>query len=220
MYFGQAEQDKFVLNVLKNKNNGTFVEIGSNNPVLINNTYLLEKSFGWKGIMIEYDSKYLDMYKQHRPGSIWVIDDARKINYLKLFETAKMPKTIDYLQIDLEANNGSTLETLKNLDNNVLNQYKFATVTFEHDVYCCNKNVNQHYGNTREESREIFNKHGYLRVFGDVHNLEPQYVYEDWYVYPELVDMDYVNLLIEKNKTKYMFNNITQKSINWKEIEY
>ena len=170
--------------------------------------------------MIEYDSKFLDMYKKHRPGSIWVIDDARNIDYLKLFETANMPKIIDYLQIDLEANNGSTIETLKNLDNNVLNQYKFATVTFEHDVYCCNKSVNKYYGNTREQSRGIFDKHGYLRVFSDIHNLEPQYVYEDWYVHPELVDMDYVNLLIEKNKTKYVFNNITQQSINWKEIEY
>ena len=40
---------------------------------------------------------------------------------------------LDYLQIDLEANNGSTLNTLKNLDDEVMNKYKFSTITFEHD---------------------------------------------------------------------------------------
>ena len=41
MYLGQAEQDKFVLNVLNNKKNGYFLEIGSNHPININNSYLL-----------------------------------------------------------------------------------------------------------------------------------------------------------------------------------
>jgi hypothetical protein len=30
---GQANQDKFVLNVLKEKRNGYFLEIGSNHPI-------------------------------------------------------------------------------------------------------------------------------------------------------------------------------------------
>jgi hypothetical protein len=41
MYYGQIQQDKFVLNVLKNKKNGFFVEIGSYDPILINNSYIL-----------------------------------------------------------------------------------------------------------------------------------------------------------------------------------
>ena len=44
MYLGQAQQDKFVLNVLNEKKNGYFLEIGSNHPININNTYLLEKN--------------------------------------------------------------------------------------------------------------------------------------------------------------------------------
>ena len=39
MYFSQACQDKFILNVLKEKKNGFFLEIGSNHPININNTY-------------------------------------------------------------------------------------------------------------------------------------------------------------------------------------
>ena len=34
------------------------------------------------------------------------------------------------------------------------------------------------------------------------------------------VDIEYVNLIKEKNKNKYEFNSITGKSINWEYIEY
>ena len=57
-------------------------------------------------------------------------------------------------------------------------------------------------------------------VFEDIHNLLPQYVYEDWYVHPDLVDMEYVNQLKFNNNKNYVYNSITQKSINWKDIEY
>ena len=55
--YSQAQQDVFILNILKGKQNGYFVELGSNDPIVINNTFLLETHFNWKGIMIEYDDK-------------------------------------------------------------------------------------------------------------------------------------------------------------------
>ena len=146
-YNAQAEQDKFVLHVLQHKQNGYFLEIGSNHPITINNTYLLEKKYNWKGIMVEYDSSFLPLYKEHRNNSIHVINDATMIDYKTLFYSNNMPLTIDYLQIDLEVNNGSTLKTLEKLNNEVFDTYKFATVTFEHDIYHTNFN------NTREKSR-------------------------------------------------------------------
>ena len=86
---GQSEQDKFVINVLKEKKDGFFVEIGSNNPRDINNSYLLETQYDWKGIMVEYNEKWLDSYKEHRPNSIHIINDATKIDYLDLFSNLK-----------------------------------------------------------------------------------------------------------------------------------
>jgi hypothetical protein len=44
--------------------------------------------------------------------------------------------------------------------------------------------------------------------------------YEDWYVHPDLVDMNYVNFLIENNKKHYVNNDITGKTINWEDIQY
>jgi hypothetical protein len=212
MYAGQANQDKFVLNVLKQKRNGYFLEIGSNHPVEINNTYLLEKKYDWKGIMVEYESSYLPLYQEHRPNSIHIINDARMVDYKSVFESNNMPVSFDYLQIDLEADNGSTLDTLKKLDNEIFDTYKFATVTFEHDIYRTN------FDNIRLKSRYIFEKRDYVCVFEDINNGGNPY--EDWYVHPDLVDMDYVNNLIEKNSINYLDNPITGKSINWQDIQY
>jgi len=212
MYNGQSLQDKFVLNVLKNKKDGFFLEIGSNHPIIINNTFLLENNFDWKGIMVEYEQSYLGLYKQYRPNSIHVIKDATQIDYKHLFETNNVPSCIDYLQIDLEANNGSTIQTLQKLDAEIFSTYKFATVTFEHDVYHTN------YANTRLTSREIFQRNGYMCVFEDISNEGSPY--EDWYVHPDLVDMNYVNILKEKNMCYYVNNSITGKSLNYMDIVY
>lgn len=91
MYKGQSEQDKFVVNILKNKQNGFFIEIGSNDPININNTYILENRYNWKGIMIEYSDEWLNDYKKHRPNSIHII----KINYKELFISNNVPPFIE-----------------------------------------------------------------------------------------------------------------------------
>lgn len=51
--FSQLQQDRWVLSELANKNNGFFVEIGAFDGKKLSNTYLLEKEFGWTGILVE-----------------------------------------------------------------------------------------------------------------------------------------------------------------------
>jgi hypothetical protein len=182
---GQAAQDLFVLSVLNEKRNGTFVEIGAHHPIWISNTVKLEKIYKWTGLMVEYDPSYLPLYKKERPNSTHLIQDATTVDFKSVLSQMKMPKNIDYLQIDLEVTNNSTFKTLANLEKQVMNDYKFAVVTFEHDFYCSNR------FETRKKSRELFDRNGYFRVFSDVSN--EGNVYEDWYVYPELVNMDYIN---------------------------
>jgi hypothetical protein len=215
MYFSQACQDKFVLRVLNEKRNGFFLEIGSNHPITINNTYTLEKNFGWKGIMVEYNPSFLSLYKEHRPNSVHIINDATKVDYKQVFERHHLPASMDYLQIDLEVNNRSTLDTLEILDRDIFDKHKFATVTFEHDIYTGN-----HF-NTREKSRQIFKKRGYICVFQDIHyQNQPSIVFEDWYVHPDLVNMEYVTTLMQNNVTNYISNSITEKSISCEIIKY
>lgn len=49
----QLRQDLFVLSELGYKNNGFFVEFGATNGIDLSNTYLLEKKYGWTGILAE-----------------------------------------------------------------------------------------------------------------------------------------------------------------------
>jgi hypothetical protein len=202
----QACQDLFVLSVLNNKKNGYFLEIGSNEPVSINNTYLLETQYDWKGVMVEYNSMYKPLYVEKRPKSIHVIQDATTVDYLE--HLAPFPKDMDYLQIDLEVDNRSTLSTLELLEKTVFDTYRFATVTFEHDIY------RGDYFNTRERSREIFQKRGYVLMFPDVKLSSCSF--EDWYVHPELVDMERLLPLrqTEPMESSYIINHLTNNNIS------
>jgi len=168
--------------------------------------------------MVEINSHFLSSYKELRPNSVHIINDATQVDYKKVFEENNAPLSFDYLQIDLEVNNGSTLMTLQKLDNEIFDTYKFATVTFEHDIYHTN------FANTRLESRNIFKKRGYICVFEDINNQafdsEVIHPYEDWYVHPDLVDMNNVNNLIENNRTNYVNHPITEKSLLWEDIQY
>lgn len=49
----QLRQDLVVLSELEFKRNGYFIEFGAANGVELSNTYLLEKDFGWCGILAE-----------------------------------------------------------------------------------------------------------------------------------------------------------------------
>ena len=214
MFNGQAEQDKFVLMMLNKKTNGFFLEIGSSDPIYVNNTFVLENSYNWNGIMIEYENNWLNEYKIHRPKSIHVIDNAQYIDYNLLFKSNNVPNNIDYLQIDLDVDNSSTLNTLIKIDEQLLNEYKFATITFEHDIYSSD-NENDIWAITRKKSREIFLKRGYVLVFPDVQlPSDTSYkgkqcgAFEDWYVHPDLVDIELIN--------KYK----TDKSLFFKNIIY
>jgi len=214
-YNGQAEQDKFVCNVLKDKTNGFFIEVGSNHPIEINNTYVLESSLNWKGIMFEWQQRQFEkLYKLHRPSSEYVFGDAQQHNYGEIFKTYNVPQIIDYLQLDIDPPH-KTLNVLKSLDKQVMDDYKFSTITFEHD-YCHTKNLIP-----RNESREILKNRGYYLVFGDIANGAHFRPYEDWYVHPDLVDMEYVKVLQSKNNSQYGegFGEI-ESTLNWQDIIY
>jgi len=176
---GQIGQDIFIMTCLRNKTGGTFLEIGSHHPAIINNTYFLETKYKWRGVMVEYNEDFLDMYKFYRPNSVHVIMDATKVDYKKVLEENNFPLDMDFLQIDLEVSNKSTIETLEKLDREIMDTYTFATVCFEHDNYAGDTNDTN---DTRRRSRVIFDRRGYLRIFADVDDME------DWYIHPRLIN--------------------------------
>jgi hypothetical protein len=149
--------------------------------------------------MVEFDPKFAAGYRQHRPNSAYIIGDAQQVNYREFLDAHNFPEQVDYLQIDLDVNNRSTLNTLELLDRTVFDKYKFATVTFEHDIYTGN-----HF-NTRDLSRQIFAGRGYVLLFPDVSlfHLGRESVFEDWYVHPDLVDPAFVERLQQSQSMNY-----------------
>jgi hypothetical protein len=182
--YSRAGQDLMILKLLGTETRH-FLEIGSADAIINNNTYLLESNYGWSGIMVECDAKYEDGYKTHRTSN-YLIEDATNVDYRQLMDSMNFPETVGYLQIDLEVCNCSTLTVLENLDATVFDKYTFGFVSFRHDIYTGN-----HY-NTREISREIFKKRGYVCIAEDV-LYDSKDPFEDWYVHPSMVsDIPYM----------------------------
>ncbi len=55
--------------IFKDKDIGTYVDVGAQHPVSNNNTYLLFKR-GWNGINIDLDRKNIDLFNISRPNDI------------------------------------------------------------------------------------------------------------------------------------------------------
>ena len=198
--YSQSSQDIFVRFVTENKTDGCFLEIGSNHPQHINNSFILEKDLNWNGLMVEYEPHFETLYKAQRKSK-YVIADATTVNYYNLFQFYNFPTNMDYLQIDLEVTNRSTLQTLLNLDEMLFDEYKFKVVTFEHDIY------RGDYHNTRAESRRIFESRGYTLIFPDVSDSGNKF--EDWWINKDALGD---NLFDRINKFK------TSQSMDHKEI--
>ena len=161
------------------------------------------------------DNSYLPLYQEYRKNSIPIIANATKINYLEKFKELNVPKNIDYLSFDLDVDNNSTLETLELFDQQLFMNYKFAVITFEHDIYRKDLTsiLNFNCNNTRNKSREIFEKYGYIRVFSDISHCNN--AFEDWYIHPDLIDINYINELIKKNKKHYNNDKIEYNLIEF-----
>lgn len=106
----QLKQDVFVLDHLRLKENGYFVEFGATDGLLHSNTWLLENHFGWSGILAEpsryWHDKLLTNRKCHiDTACIWV-----ESNIEVLFNEVDA-NVVHY------ANELSTIDTFSNCDN-------------------------------------------------------------------------------------------------------
>ena len=155
----------FVVDTLKGKCDGTFLDIGCCDYKDISNTYYLETELNWKGIAIDIDCNHRQGWIDNRPNSIFVCTDATTLDYSELLLQNNMPKIIDYLSLDLEP----PVLTLKALEKLFETDYIFRVVTFETDYY--------RQQDTRDISRKLFESRGYKFMF-DKNQQDDFYVYE------------------------------------------
>ena len=189
--FSESYQDMFVLAMTDGKKSGTYLEIGSGKPVYGNNTKLLEETFGWTGIAIDTWQEWVSDYNDERLNKCFNLDGT-KIDWAKMLNHQKMPKDIDYLQLDAEPPE-VTLACLKNIP---FKTHRFAVITMEHDRYA------EVLPTILDESRKILSDAGYALV---VRNIAPDTWrnYEDWWVHPALVRPETLIRMIDlTEKTK------------------
>jgi len=82
----QINQDLFVLTALNFIKKGFFIEIGAADGLNLSNTYLLEKSFKWNGILCEPSTIYEKLIKKNRNSKIetkCIYNINTKINFLE-----------------------------------------------------------------------------------------------------------------------------------------
>ena len=182
MYKGNSQQEKFVVDLLKEKRNGYYVELGGYNSTMGSNTYHLESDYDWNGVSFEIVDERREEFLSNRKNPCF--GDALKFDYISYFEANHFPKQIDYLQVDIDAGYdlsmrpiGNAYTTLHGLITVPLTQYRFSVITFEHDanMYFRNRGM-------REAQREILDSLGYTLVVRDIH--------EDWWVDPLEVNLE------------------------------
>lgn len=188
--YSAALQDMFVLTMLNGKKNGCFIEIGAEDAVNENNTYLLESQFNWKGVSIDIKESSRDSFVFHKRSACFVWSDALAIDYKKMFLDFGLNKQIDYLSLDIDPAS-QTLDCLKKLP---LDDYRFSVITYETDFY------NKSYGEenaerVKKESREILCSYGYELIIGNV------FQFEDWYVDPYVIDKELIRVM--KRSSEY-----------------
>lgn len=181
-FYSQAGQDLFVLQCLDGKRDGTYLELGCNDPVRENNTILLEQSFNWSGLSIDIDPNYIDMWSVRKNPAI--CRDAQALDYSEIL-THYDSVHIDYLSLDLDY--PATLHCLESIP---LDEIAFSVITYEHEVYSAGTSH-------RHQSRKILESFGYKIICSDVSNLGN--AYEDWYYNPIYIDFDRIKNLESVN---------------------
>lgn len=175
----RENQDLVLTAIYGGKRNGTYLELGGADPQVDNNTYLLEKQFGWRGVSVDMNGSLAEAWKNNRTNPCLHVD-ATTIDYNRLFEEHNLGVNIDFLQLDIDGTNQGlnsySLQVLETLD---LDRYHFGFVSFEHNLYLDPTSPE------RQRSRAILRDKGYTPLIMDVKHGE--WVFEDWWIWEPMM---------------------------------
>jgi len=187
--YSQANQDLFVLNILKFKTEGLFLDIGCGDPSFINNSFLLEKEYNWSGISIDFSN-----FDYSSRKCKFYCNDATKIDFNKILKDNNFPNNIDYLSLDID---DSTEKCLNNLP---LNDFDFKVITIEHDAYHGLQNVE-----VRERQRKVLSSFGYYLICSNVTIKNSPF--EDWWINPKHINLEeYKKIICDKKDYSEIIN--------------
>lgn len=124
----QNRMDEKILKLFNNKKNGFFIEVGAFDGINYSNTFLLEKKYKWKGLLVEPLKIEFEICKKYRNKSI-VVNNI-------LSNQKDMNKLIKIYHSGLEsliADRGSSLMPKSNLDEKIKKNYTYIkSVTLDY----------------------------------------------------------------------------------------
>jgi hypothetical protein len=197
----QIQQDLFALMVSNFRFGGYFVEFGATNGVTLSNTFLLEKYYGWTGILAEPARGWHTALLQNRSAIIETKCVWSSTGKILMFNETKVGElsTVDALsshdmhsQIRKEGQKYEvetvTLEDLLTLNKSpkfidflsidtegsefeVLNVFNFEKYVF--GFICCEHN----YTANRDLVFDLLTSKGYIRIFSSYSK------FDDWYIH-------------------------------------
>ena len=108
----QLYQDVFASFIIGNKFDKTFLEFGATNGLDLSNTFMLESSFGWKGVLSEPSPQWHTSLKVNRKNSniitkcIWT-ESNKKLDFFES-EVGELSTLSNYLEHDIKSIPGNT----------------------------------------------------------------------------------------------------------------
>lgn len=199
----EAAQDLFVYLILDKKKNGFYIDIGSCDAEISNNTYYLATR-GWNGICVEINSGHQSSYEL-RPNTVFFNTNALDLDWLEIRNLIIKTSEIDYLSVDIDTS------SLKFLQLFPFEQLKPKVITIEHDSY--------QYGNKYKViQREILTKYGYEAIAKDVliQQVGTNAVgkpFEDWWVWKQNTRKEYLNLNFDQSFPSQIILKLLKKTI-------
>ncbi len=213
----QIQQDLFVLLIHNFKKNGYFVDFGGTNGVYMNNSWILEKNFGWKGIVAEparvwhrtllknrlchiskkcvwKESGKSIVFNETKEGGYSTIDSySFSDNHAKLRKNGK--------QYTVETISLNDLLALYSAPHTI-DYLSIDTEGSEYDIlvdFNFNKwniaviTVEHNYTDKREQLKVLLESKGFIRVLSSISQ------FDDWYIKPNLLQ-NFNNTFISKVK--------------------
>jgi len=203
-YFSQSKsqlrQDLFVLSCLDFKKQGYFVEFGATNGYDLSNTYLMEKEFGWNGILAEPATIWHSGLKKNRRCNIetdCVWKDSTSTLTFNQVAVAELSTINSYSNTDghREARKEGKTYSVKTISLNdllskynapqhidylsidtegseyeILSNFDFSKHTFQ--IITCEHN----YTPMREKLYALLTRQGYQRVFENLSLFDDRYI--------------------------------------------
>ena len=183
----QNFQDLFVLSELALKKNGFFVDFGATNGIHCSNSFLLENSFGWRGILAEPAQRWHNELRRNRP--LASIEDAC------VWKESNLRLTFN----ETEDGNLSTLDSFSNLDSHRElrkhgQRYEVTTISLTDllDKYSAPKTIDYLSIDTEGSEFEILNSFDFEKYSFSVITCEHNYTPAREKIYELLTSKGYV----------------------------